>query len=106
MRRGAKVTRSRFDDLDAALEALEFEARATANADRLGSVSMLRTFEGAERVAARFEISTGGWLRGAAAGVDVMGDGRIVAYSGGVSRNVLEPRGDETPFDAVRRQLS
>jgi len=67
---------------------------------------MLRTFEPGDRVAARFEISTGGWLRGSAAGVDVMGDGRIVAFAGGVSRSELEPRGNETPFDAVRRQLS
>lgn len=67
---------------------------------------MLRTFEPGDRVAARCEISTGGWLRGSAAGVDVMGDGNIVAFAGGVTRNPLEPRDGETPFDAVKRQLS
>jgi hypothetical protein len=67
---------------------------------------MLRRFEPGERVAARFEISTGGWLRGTAAGVDVMGDGEIVAFAGGVSRTRLEARAGESPFDAVRRELS
>ena len=67
---------------------------------------MLRNFEAGDRVAARIEISTGGWLRGSAAGVDVMGDGTIVAFRGGVTRTPLEPRGNESAFDAVRRQLS
>lgn len=106
VRRGAKVSRQGFDDLGAAVGALETEARSAATADRLGSVSLLRTFEGGDRVAARIEISTGGWLRGSAAGVDVMGDGAIVAYRGGVTRAPLEPRGNESAFDAVRRQLS
>jgi hypothetical protein len=66
---------------------------------------MLREFEPGERVAARLELSTGGWLRGREAGVDVMGDGGLVAYVGGLGRSHLEPRGDETAFDAVRRAL-
>ncbi len=106
VRRGAKVSRQTFDDLASAVEALETEARTAATADRLGSVSMLRTFEAGDRVAARIEISSGGWLRGSAAGVDVMGDGTIVAYTGGVTRSPLEPRGNESAFDAVRRRLS
>ncbi len=47
---------------------------------------MLRDFEPGERVAARLELSTGGLLRGRAAGVDVMGDGSLVAVRGGVRR--------------------
>ena len=71
----------------------------------LEGVKMLRDFEPGERVAARLELSTGGILRGAAAGVDVMGDGSVVAFAGGVRRRSLEPRGGQTPFQAVRRQL-
>lgn len=74
-------------------------------ADRLPAVKMLREFEPAERVAARLEISTGGILRGAAAGVDVMGDGSVVPFAGGVRRRVLEPEGDQSPYDAVRAAL-
>jgi hypothetical protein len=35
-----------------------------------------------------------------------MGDGSLVAYSGGVHRSPLDPGPDETPFDAVRRALA
>jgi hypothetical protein len=66
---------------------------------------MLRTFEPGDRVAARLELSTGGWLRGRAAGLDVMGDGALVAYAGGVRRRRLEPSASESPIDAVRREL-
>ena len=72
----------------------------------LEGVRMLRDFEPAQRVAARIELSTGGMLRRRDAGVDVMGDGALVAYSGGLGRRALEPRGDETVFDAVRRELA
>jgi hypothetical protein len=65
----------------------------------------LREFEPGDRVSARLEISTGGLLRGRSAGVDVMGDGSLVPFGGGITRQALEPRGRETPFDAVRREL-
>jgi hypothetical protein len=67
---------------------------------------MLREFEPGQRVAARLEISTGRWLRGRAVGVDVMGDGNVVAFEGGIDRTVLEPRDGESPFDAIRRALA
>ena len=67
---------------------------------------MLREFGPDERVAARLEISTGGWLRGRAAGVDVMGDGSVVPFRGGISRSELDPRRGESAFDAVRRALA
>jgi hypothetical protein len=70
------------------------------------AVSMLREFEPGERVAARLEISTGRWPRGRAVGVDVMGDGSVVAFTGGIGRTPLEARRGESPFDAVRRALA
>jgi hypothetical protein len=49
------------------------------------------------------EISTGGVLRrGVTAGVDVMGDGRYVAFRGGVGREELD-FAKSSPFAAVRR---
>jgi hypothetical protein len=72
----------------------------------LDSISMLREFEPGDRVAARLEISTGRWPRARAVGVDVMGDGSVVAFEGGIHRNVVEPRDGESPFDAVRRVLA
>jgi hypothetical protein len=34
-----------------------------------------------------------------------MGDGRLVPFRGGVMRRELEPKGNQTPFDAVRKAL-
>jgi hypothetical protein len=71
----------------------------------LQGVKMLREFEPGKRVAARVELSTGGWFRGREAGVDVMGDGRLVPYAGGMGRRELEVDSDEAAFEAVRREL-
>jgi hypothetical protein len=42
---------------------------------------------------------------GNTAGIDVMGDGTIVPFSGGVMRQPLEPKSGESPYDAIRRVL-
>ena len=84
----------------------QYDSLSHPAAGALPEVKSLRTFAPADRVAARLEISTGGWLRGGAdAGVDVMGDGTLVAFAGGIGRKPLEPTGKETAFDAVRRAL-
>ena len=67
--------------------------------------TLVRDFEPADLVAGRVEISTGGMLRrGVTAGVDVMGDGRYVAFRGGIGREELD-HGEGSPFAAVRRAL-
>jgi hypothetical protein len=82
-------------------------ADEVGEAGPLRTVKMLREFGPEDRVAARLEISTGGFLRGGRdAGVDVMGDGRLVAYAGGTGRRPLELEEGESPFDAVRRALA
>ena len=106
VRHGARVRHESFESLDEAIAAAEEAARETLAEGPLGSVKMLREFEPGQRVAARLEISTGGWLRGRAAGVDVMGDGSVVAYSGAMRREPLETRAGESAFDAVRGALS
>ena len=62
---------------------------------------MLREFEPAGQVAGRVEISTGGLLRrGEDAGVDVMGDGTLVAFSGGMRPQSSSTPGRDGPFAA------
>jgi hypothetical protein len=67
---------------------------------------MIRTYEPSQRVKARLEISTGGFLRGADAGIDVMGDGRLVPYHGGVRRRELELGARDDPYEAIREALA
>ena len=52
---------------------------------------------------AAIELSTGGFLRGRDAGVDVMGDGSLVPYAGGIRKRTLNA---DQPFDAVREELA
>ena len=71
----------------------------------LEGVSALRDFEPGDQVHARLEISGRGLLRPPTAGLDVRGDGSMVAFSGSVRRRALEPGAGHTPFDAVRAAL-
>jgi hypothetical protein len=95
-----------FDELDVAVEALRRHADEVRAEGGLEAVSVVREFGPGDRVAARLEISTGRWFRSRTAGVDVMGDGSLVAFAGGMSRTEIGPRESEAPFDAVGRALA
>ncbi len=105
VRHGSRVTHRKFERLDEAVEALERSAKDIRSAGPLRDRKMIREFPAAQQVAGRVEISSGGFLRrGRDAGIDVMGDGRFVAFTGGIRRRELDP-GDDGPFEAVRRAL-
>jgi len=105
VRHGSDVTRFGFDDLDSAIEALRTQARAIRAEGPLDRVASLRDFEPGEQVHARLEISGRGLLRPPTAGVDVMGDGSIVAFSGGVRRREIDRDRSEDVFLAVASAL-
>ena len=99
-----KVTHERFDDLHAALDALERGGHALqgkADAESVGG-SLMRRFEPHEQVTARLELSGPGRLR---AGVDVRGDGSAVPFTGRLLRKPVERRKRESAYDALRRVL-
>lgn len=106
VRHGSEVSREQFVSLDEALEALRRNAEAIRSEGPLDGVSSLRDFEPAEQVHARLEISTGRLLRGRDAGLDVMGDGSLVPYRGTLRRTALEPRGGQSPFEAIGEALA
>jgi hypothetical protein len=105
IRHGPKVRRESFEDLGEAVATMRAHAEAVRSEGPLGGIDMLRRFDPGHRVAARLEISTGGWLRRRDAGIDVMGDGRLIPYSGGVRRRELKPQRGEDVFDVVRAVL-
>lgn len=103
IRTGPKVERERFDVLEPALEALERHMRALSQTERRDTVDLrYREFAPVAQVAARGELSGPGRLR---AGVDVRGDGSTEAFTGRLRRRVVEQRGDESPYEALRRVL-
>lgn len=105
IRHGPRVERERFDDLDAAMAQLCARAEEIRAEGPLDSVSAFREYGPGARVAARLELSTGGIFSGRDAGVDVMGDGRVVPYSGGMRKRPLEADG-RSPYDVVRKAMS
>lgn len=106
IRHGSKVRRESFDALAEAIAALRGETEAIRAEGGLPKVTAFRAYEPSARVHARLEISTGGPLRGRDAGVDIMGDGGLVPFSGGISRRPLQPAAGESPFDAVAEALA
>jgi len=105
VRHGPKVERETYQMLDDALDALERHAEEVRREGPLEEFRALRDFEPAQRVQARIELSTGRVFRGREVGIDVMGDGALVPYTGGIRKRRLEPPGGETAFDAVRDAL-
>jgi hypothetical protein len=100
LRNGPKVEKLDADTLEAALDLLERRARAVAA--RPGRVAVdlrVRRFEPVQQVAARAELRGDG----VRAGVDVRGDGSAEAWTGRIRRRLIEPRGDEDAYAALRR---
>jgi hypothetical protein len=107
VRSGPKVKKQSFPQLGEALAALEQRARELADAvpDRAFDAK-IRRFEPVELVSARLELAgPERFVPSLRAGVDVRGDGSVEAYRGRVRREVIEPRGGETVYAALRRSL-
>ena len=106
VRSGPRVTRFEAGSLDAALRLIEEHARVLAHGPGLESVELrYKTFEPAQQVAHRLELSGGGWGRGLRAGVDVRGDGSVEAWTGRLRRKLVEAEDGESPYTALRRTL-
>jgi hypothetical protein len=105
IREGGKVTREQYADLDVALGAIERRgveiARSADRKPRGGFV--LRRLEPVQQVVARLELAGSGRLR---VGVDVRGDGSSEAFTGRVRRRLIEQRGRETAYEALRRAIA
>jgi hypothetical protein len=105
VRVGSRVERSRHDDLDSALAALESRAEDLIPEARSGTVRVvaLRNFEPVQQVTARLELSG---PRRLYAGLDVRGDGSTEAWSGRLRRRLVEQRPGESSVEALSRSVS
>jgi hypothetical protein len=99
-----KVHRERYESIGAALDGLAVRARELAreaNAAPEGG-GLMRRIEPIQQVTARLELRGPRRLR---AGLDVRGDGSTEAWTGRLSREVVEQRAGEDAFAALRRAL-
>lgn len=106
VRAGSEVEHVGFDDLDEAVWAMRERAMAIRADGPVEGVSALRDFGPKDQVRARLQLSGKGLLRRPTAGIDVRGDGTFVPFRGSVRREELDPSGDKTPFDTVRKTLA
>ena len=103
VRARARVERSRFDGLDAALDELGRRGAELAAGSRAPAVDLgVRRFEPVQRVVARLELRGPRRLR---AGIDVRGDGSSEGYTGRLRRELVARRADETAWAALGRVL-
>lgn len=105
-RDGSEVTKGKFETLDEAISHARDVVDRVMREGRLDTVSMLRDFTPDQRVQARIEIGRNRFFRAADAGIDVMGDGAVIAYRGGINRQALEADTLDEAFELVREALS
>jgi hypothetical protein len=101
IREGPKVTRERCGDLNAAITELEGVLRPiAARTNRPTATAFMRDVAPEDQVVARGEIAGPKRLR---VGVDVRGDGSVVAFEGRVRRTPIAPDQGDDAFQALRR---
>ena len=105
VRYGPEVQHQSFDDLGLAVQRMRERALEIRAEGPVKKASGFRDYEPRDQVHARLQLAGKGLLRKPVAGVDVRGNGEFVPYRGAVRREELDPSGDETPFDTVRKTL-
>jgi len=98
------VGREKFGTLDEAID----EARRRVEEIRRGGlppISVFRTHTPDQRVQARIEISGPGLLRGKEGGIDVMGDGTAIAYTGAIRKEQIDADSLDQAFEHLGSAL-
>jgi hypothetical protein len=105
VRHGSKVGREKFASLE---EAIDYARRRIDDVRREGGlpgISAFREHPPDQRVNARIEISGPGLIRSPEGGIDVMGDGHAVAYTGAIRKETIQADGLDEAFDRLRAAL-
>ena len=105
VRHGSSVGREKFATLDEALDEARRRVAEISREGGLPTVKMLREFTPAERVHARIEISGPGFFRPSEGGIDVMGDGQAIAYTGAIRKREIQADSLDEAFEQLADAL-
>jgi hypothetical protein len=106
VRHGSRVGREKFDSLDEAIDEARRRVEQIRREGGLPSISVFRTHTPDQRVHARIEISGPGLIRAPEGGIDVMGDGNAIAYTGTVRREPIHADSLDDAFERLRDALA
>jgi hypothetical protein len=105
VRHRSDVGREKLGTLEEALREARQRVDEVLREGGLGAVTMLREFAPDQLVHARIEITGPGLLRRREGGIDVMGDGAVIAYSGAIRKEPLEAESLDDALDRLREAL-
>jgi hypothetical protein len=105
VRHGSKVGREKFHSLDEAIEEARRQVQEIRSDGGLPTITAFRKHTSDQRVQARIEISGPGLIRSPEGGIDVMGDGHAVAYTGAIRKETIEADTLEEAFDRLQEAL-
>jgi hypothetical protein len=100
------VGREKFDSLDGAIEYARGRVEQIRSEGGLPAISVFRMHPPDQRVHARIEISGPGLLRGKEGGMDVMGDGTAIAYTGAVRKEPIDADSLDDAFERLGNALA
>jgi hypothetical protein len=106
VRHGSRVGREKFSSLEEAVADARRRVEEVRREDRLPHVSLIREFTPEEQVQARIEISGPGLIRSPEGGLDVMGDGSVIAYTGAVRKEPLDADSLDHAFERLLETLA
>ena len=105
VRHGPRVGREKFDSLDEAIDEARRRVDEIRREDRLPPIEVFRKHTPGQRVNARIELSGPGLIRSPEGGIDVMGDGHAIAYTGAVRKETLDADSLDQAFERLRGAL-
>lgn len=106
VRKGSNVGREKFDSLDEAIDDARRRVEEVQHEGGLPTISAFRVHTPDQRVEARIEISGPGLLRSREGGIDVMGDGSAIAYTGAIRKETIEAGTLEEAFERLEAALA
>ena len=105
VRHGSKVGREKFDSLGEAIDDARRRVEEVRRDGGLPAISAFREHPPGQRVEARIEISGPGFFRSREGGIDVMGNGHAIAYTGAVRKETIEADTLDEAFARLQEAL-